>query len=105
MYFTISAALFLVSSASFTKSMPTTLDLDGSEFANITQRGGGIYCSYPITYDLSMAPLLIYETPVLITGIAVGPDPAGSEITAGYTYNVVKQISGGISGGVSENVG
>jgi len=102
MYFTVNAALLLVSSASFSKSMPTR-DLDGSEFANITQRGGGIYCSYPIIYNLSTAPLLMYENPVLITGITVGPDPDGGELTAGYTYSVVKAISGGISAGASEN--
>jgi hypothetical protein len=102
MYLTVSAALLLVSSASFTKSMPTR-DLDDSEFANVTQRGGGVYCRYPITYDLSIPPLLVYETPVLITGITVGPDPVGAELTAGYTYNVVKTITGGITAGVSQN--
>src|SRR5882757_3856881 len=105
MYFTVSAALLLVSSASFTKSFPTR-DLDDSEFANIDQRGGRTtltYCAYPVTYDLSMEPLLMYENPVLITGITVGPDPDGAELTAGYTYTVAKAMSGGITIGGSEN--
>jgi hypothetical protein len=92
MYFTVSAALLLVSSASFTKSMPTH-DLDGSEFANITQRLSGVFCRYPITYELSMPPLLIFENPVPMLGIMVGPDPDGTKIVAGHTYSVVKTIT------------
>jgi hypothetical protein len=98
------AALLLVSRASFTKSLPTH-DLNDSEFANITQRGGttSSYCAYPITYKLSMAPLLMYENPVLITGITVGPDPDGAELSAGYIYSTSKIISGGISAGANAN--
>jgi hypothetical protein len=106
MYFTVSAALLLVSSASFTKSLPAS-DLDDSEFANISQRGGrsGWYCNFPVTYSLSTPPLLMYGNPALITGITVGPDPARAKIVAGYTYTVSKVISGGIAIGGSENGG
>jgi hypothetical protein len=51
-----------------------------------------------------MIPTLMYENPVLITGMTVGPDPSGAEITAGYTYSVGHTVSGGITGGVDFNL-
>jgi hypothetical protein len=101
MYFTAIAALLLASlSARPTKSFPT------HQLANITARGGitSSYCAYPRTYDLSMIPTLMYENPVLITGMTVGPDPAGAELTAGYTYSVGHTFSGGITGGADFNL-
>jgi hypothetical protein len=97
MYSTAIAALLLASlSTRLTKAFPT------HRLANITARGGitSTYCAYPNTYALSMIPTLMYENPVLITGMTVGPDPSGSEITAGYTYTVGHVFSGGITGGL-----
>jgi hypothetical protein len=101
MYSTAIAALLLASlSVRLTKAFPT------HKLANITARGGttSSYCAYPNTYALSMIPILMYENPVLITGITVGPDPSGAEITAGYTYTVAHIFSGGIAGGLSFNL-
>jgi hypothetical protein len=96
MYFTAIAALLLASlSARLTKAFPT------HKLANITARGGitSSYCAYPKTYALSMIPTLMYENPVLVTGMTVGPDPMGAEITAGYMYTVARTLAGGITGG------
>ena len=101
MYLTAIAALLLVIlNARLAKSFPT------HNSANITARGGitSSYCAYPKTYALSTIPTLMYENPVLITGMTVGPDPAGAEITAGYTYSVARTFSGGITGGVDFNL-
>ena len=101
MYFTTIAALLLASlNARLTQSFPTR------NLANVTARGGitSSYCAYPRTYDLSMIPTLMYENPVLITGLTVGPDPSGAEITAGYTYSVAHTFSGGITGGLDFNL-
>ena len=101
MYFTAIAAFLLASlNARLAKSFPT------HSLANITARGGitSSYCAYPRTYDLSMIPTLMYKNPVFITGMTVGPDPAGAEITAGYTYSVGHTLSGGITGGLDFNL-
>ena len=101
MYFTTIAALLLASlNARLTQSLPT------HNLANITARGGGSssHCAYPTTYALSMIPTLMYENPVLTSGMAVGPDPAGAEITAGYTYMVGHTLTGGINGGLYFNL-
>ena len=96
MYFTAIAALLLaILNSRLSKSFPT------HNLANITARGGitSTYCAYPQTYQLSTIPTLMYENPVLITGMTVGPDPSGAEITAGYTYMVSRIFTGGIAAG------
>ena len=101
MYLTAIAALLLASlNARLAKPFPT------HNLANITARGEitSSYCAYPRTYDLSMIPTLMYENPVLITGITAGPDPFGADITAGYTYSVAHTLSRGISGGPDFNL-
>ena len=97
MYFTAIAALLLANlNARLAKSFPT------HNLANITARGRvtSTYCAYPQTYQLSTIPTLMYENPVHITGMTVGPDPSGAEITASYTYMVGHTFTGGIAGGL-----
>jgi hypothetical protein len=52
-----------------------------------------------------MIPVLMYEEdPVLMTGMTVGPDPSGAEITAGYIYSVGHTLARGIIGGADFNL-
>ena len=94
------AALLLATSASLTGSIPTLGLVNITQSNHLDARGGitSTYCAYPRTYDLSMAPILMYENPVLISGMVIGPDPAGGSISAGYTYSTSFSVTGGISG-------